>query len=183
VVLYSPNLVGNRIQAQSLRLDGSFEFASKLKISSYYQLLYAEGTDVIIDNSIEHVGDNLGNNFQFRLGKYFQPEIILGYEYFFSDFKYKRNYSLFYSPQNIDSHSLWGEWNFYKDKEWDATLGAKLGYVPKSDYILREIFVQAGYLVYNRLKINAYGFIGSTIRESDGYNSYAFVISAFWTIL
>ncbi len=183
VVLYSPYLVGNRIKAQSLKFDGSYEFASKLKISAYYQLLYADATNIIVNNSIEQVGDNLGNNFQFRLGKYFQPDIIFGYEYIFSDFKYRRNYSLFYSPQNVDSHSLWGEWNFYKDKEWDVLLGAKLGYVPKSDYILRELFLQAGYLVYNRLKINAYGFVGSTIRESDGYNSYAFVISAFWTIL
>ncbi len=183
VVLYSPYLVGTRLMAQSLRLDGSYEFKSGLKISSYYQLLYAASSTIQLANTTEYVGDNLGNTFQLRLGRYFTPEVIFGYEYFFSDFKYVRSYSLYYSPQNIDSHSLWGEWTFYKDKEWNAMLGAKLGYVPKSDYILRELFVKADYLVYERLKINAYGFVGSTIREGDGYNSYAFVISAFWTIL
>ncbi|MFH0733959.1 MAG: tetratricopeptide repeat protein [bacterium] len=183
VVLYSPYLVGVRLLAQSLRFDASYEFKSGLKISSYYQLLYAGSSTIQMASGTEFVGDNLGNNFQIRIGRYFTPDVIFGYEYFFSDFKYSRSTTLYYSPQNIDSHSLWGEWTFYKDKEWDAMLGAKLGYVPKSDYILRELFVKASYLVYQRLKINAYGYVGSTIREGDGYNSYAFVINAFWTIL
>jgi tetratricopeptide (TPR) repeat protein len=183
-ILYSPYLVGTRLTAQSLKFDGSYEFVSGLKLSTYYQILYAGSSYLNLgNNQIEYVGDNLGNNFQFRMGKYFYPDLIIGYEYFFSDFKYVRKYSLFYSPQDIDSHSLWSEWTFYKDMQWNAILGAKIGYVPKSDYILREAFVQASFKVYDKLVINAYAFIGSSIREEDGYNSNAFLISAFWTIL
>ncbi len=163
-ILYSPYLVGTRLTAHSLKFDGSYEFVSGLKISSYYQVLYAGESNVDIGNNVtEYVGDNLGNNFQFRMGKYFLPDLIFGYEYLFSDFKYTRKYSLFYSPQNIDSHSLWGEWTFYKDEKWNALFGAKIGYVPKSDYIIREAFLQASYKVYERLVINAYAFLGSSI--------------------
>jgi len=183
-ILYSPYLVGTRLTAQSLKLEGSIEFVSGLKVSSYYQLLYAGSSQVDLgNNKFAYVGDNLGNNFQFRIGKYFMPDLIVGYEYLFSDFKYERNYTLYYSPQNIDSHSLWGEWTFYKDKDWDAMLGAKIGYVPRSDYILREVFAQASYKVYDRLLISAYTFLGSSVREGDGYNSNAFLITAFWTVL
>lgn len=182
-ILYSPYLVGVRLTAQNLKFSGSYEFSSGLKISSYYQLLYASKSDIYLGNNIyEQVGDNLGNNFQLRIGKYFYPDIIVGYEYFFSDFKYVRKYTLFYSPQNFESHSLWSEWTFYKDTNWNAMLSGKVGYVPASDYILREISLQVNYKIYERLTMNILGYLSSSIRDNEGYNSKAFLINFFLSI-
>lgn len=179
VVLYSPYLVGVRLIGSSLKVSALYKFASGAEVSGYYQLVSSSNYDQTTTN--EYYPDNLGNNIQFRIGKSFYQNLKLGYEYYFSDYKYTFQ-NLYYSPQSFDSHSLWAEWLVMNEDKWEITVGGKIGYVPEADYILREANIQIFYTLFERLKLSAYGYVGSSVRDQYGYSSGSFIISAFWSI-
>lgn len=177
-IFYSPALVSTRTTGQILKLSGSYNFNSGLKISSFYQLLWSE--QAIDQFTTPQNTKNIGNIFQTRVGRKFYEDLTIGYEYYFSD--YKNDFQLYWTPQVYTSHSLWSDWDAYKDDKWEIMLGGKVGYVPQSDYILREFTGKASYQIYENFAVSANLVLGSSIREQVGYSSGSFFISASWTV-
>ncbi|MCF8242037.1 MAG: tetratricopeptide repeat protein [Melioribacteraceae bacterium] len=172
-ILYSPTLVTTRLTAHAFTFKGDYRFRNDLRVLGYYKFLITEEESYTTGNE--------GNNIEFRLGKKFIPNLELGYEYFFSDFRYNLT-NLYYSPTDFVSHSLWGEWQVYKDNKVDVLIGGKLGYVPESDFIIRQLYTQIFYKPIEHLTLGLNAFIGSTVRESYGYDSRAIFFTAFWSI-
>ena len=171
ILLYSPYLLYTRLVAHIAQFDAYYNFRYGLHVSLLYQLIFTDQTPT--------VPDNVGNSITFRIGKYFYPELVVGYEYYFYDFKHQLP-NLYYSPNDFSTHSIWADWDVYKDYEWDVTVGGKVGYAPSEDYIVSDIHARAIYTVWRNLRISAYAFYGNSVRESYGYSSGSFSISMFW---
>ncbi len=172
LILYSPQLVRTRLIGHLLKLDGYYKNPYGLQFYGMYDLIWSDKTATIIDN--------IGNNLMLRIGKKFLPTVAVGYEYYFSDFKY--DFVYYYTPQRFVSHSIWGEWDIYKDKQWNLTVGGKVGYVPSSDFIVSDAHFNLLYDVNERLRLAANGFYSNSIQDFAGYSSTSLYISAFWTI-
>ncbi len=170
--LYSPDLISTRLVSRILKFDGYYKNPYGLQFYGTYDLIWTDKTTTIIDN--------VGNNLTLRIGKKFLPQLVLGYEYYFSDFKY--DYIYYYTPQRFISHSIWGEWDVYKDAEWELTAGGKVGYVPTDDYIVSDAHFKLLYDVTKRIRLSATGFYSKSIQGQTGYNSTSLYLSAYWTI-
>ena len=69
-VNYSSYFITYRSMADLLRLGGYYQFSSGIKFSVDYSYFYY------------FIDDNNGYNLALKLGKYFYPDFILGYEYY-----------------------------------------------------------------------------------------------------
>jgi hypothetical protein len=121
---------------------------------------------------------NASNDLQLRIGKLFDFNIWAGYEYFYSNFARKSN--LYYSPKDFESHSLWVDWIVQKESELDVVIGGKLGYVPSSDFVIREVSAGINYRPINSLSISGKLQIGSTYRYDSSYRYLSGIIYAYW---
>ncbi len=164
-VLYSPFLVSRRLKTDMLRLSGDYQSESGLLASGYYSYYFVSD-------------QNQGNNLQIRLGKRF-GELSAGYEFYHLGFKDSTH--LYYSPDNFESHSLWGEWFIVDNKQNEVKLGGKVGIIPENNFILREAFLSAKVLLAEHFTLQGRLSIGSTVRQNTGYRSAAFNIAAYWT--
>ncbi|MGE5432040.1 MAG: tetratricopeptide repeat protein [Syntrophomonadaceae bacterium] len=173
IILFSTRLIDyrneriDRIMANLFRFNGSFQNKHGIKLSGMFSYLKLDD-------------GNAGNDLQLRLGKAFDEDITAGYEYAFANYSRKSNF--YYSPRNFESHSLWGEWELEKSSELELKIGAKLGYVPASDFLTREISGSADYKVYKSLTIMGRITAGGTYRYDAAYNFLSGTISAFWSL-
>lgn len=165
-ILYSPNLMNIRLNANYYRFSGLYNYNRIYGISVFY-------------NYFRFGDDNEGNDIQFRLGKKFILNGFFGYEFYFSDYAFTSPF--YYSPQNFVSHSIWGEltWEFKKLK---LKAGGKIGYVPKVDFIINEIFGEAIYNPTLKLTISAHLGIGNNTRYDSSYKNITASIFAYWGI-
>jgi len=164
-ILYSPFLVNTRLNAYYFGLNGEYKFKNNLVVSGKYSYL-----DVSDDNS--------GNQFVARLGKVFESDLIAGYEYYFYSFKTETQ--LYWSPKNFESHSLWADWNLYKDDTFDFTIGGKIGLIPQNDFILSEFYASINYEIVNNLLFQTRFTTGSSFRSNTGYRSNSIQASLIW---
>lgn len=178
-LLYSPNLVDNRIKAHSIKFDAALNYEDKLKLYGYYQVVITELSQVFYNNQYQIVKGNVGNFFNIRLGKGFYPTLFVGYEYSYADFKY--TVPIYYTPEEFSSHSLWAEWQVASDYEWEVTLGGKVGYVPQFDYVLREGNIKVLYRLFKNLKVELSGQVDDSVRNNTTYKSGSLNLSAFWS--
>lgn len=163
-IFYSPFLVNERLKVDMVRLSGEYHPESGLIVLGYYN--YYAVSD-----------DNRGNNFQFRIGKRFD-ELAAGYEFYYLGFKDVS--SLYYSPGNFESHSIWGEWFIIDNKKDELKIGGKVGIIPENNFIPREAFISARFLLAEHFTLQGRISTGSTVRENTGYSSSSFNIAAFW---
>lgn len=180
VILYSSMLVPTRITAESYRIDGEYHVPRGLELKGYYQLIRTIDEpywSYSNNNGIGTTNENYGNAFMGRLGRQFYEEWKFGYEYYYTG--YQQTSSLYYSPGSFESHSIWAEWLAYLSDDLEIRFEGKLGYVPASDFIIREIKGKAQYQLYERIRLNFEGFFSSNVREGTGYSSSAFVASAY----
>jgi hypothetical protein len=168
VILYSPYLHNINMSADLIRFAGDYTFADVFSVSANYNYI-----KVAADN-------NNGNDLRIRLGKSIIENINLGYE--FNYISYSRISPLYYSPRNFQSHSVWGDWNFYSDRLSSFNVGGKVGYVPNDDFILREIYGEAMYHPVQILTIAAKVSNSSTIRSGIGYNFWAGYLTCYLSI-
>ncbi len=164
-VLYSPLLIYRRLKVDLLRLSGDYQSESGLLASGYFSYYFVSD-------------QNQGNNIQIRLGKRF-GELAAGYEFYHLGFNDSTR--LYYSPDNFESHSLWGEWFIIDNKENQVKLGGKVGIIPENNYVLREAFLSARVLLAEHLTLQGRLSMGSTVRQNTGYRSASFNIAAYWT--
>ncbi|MGE5350803.1 MAG: tetratricopeptide repeat protein [Acidobacteriota bacterium] len=173
IILFSTRLIDyrndriDRIMANMFRFNGTFQNKHGLKLSGVFSYLKLDD-------------GNAGNDLQLRLGKAFDEDITVGYEYAFENYSWKSNF--YYSPRNFESHSLWGEWMLEKSEDLELTLGAKLGYVPANDFMVREISGSANYKIFKSLSLMGRVTAGGTYRDDAAYNFLSGTISAFWTL-
>jgi len=166
-ILYSPFLVNNRISVNHLGIMGSYKFKNKLMVSGKFQ--YFDLSD-----------KNSGNQLQLRLGKEFENDLSAGYEYFYYDFKH--TIPLYWSPENFESHSLWADWNLYKDEEVRFTIGGKGGLIPENNYLLSEFYAEFDYLIIKSLMFQTRFTTGSSFRSGTGYRSNSISGSIIWSL-
>lgn len=164
--LYSQNLINVRLNANYYRFSGLYNYNHIYRVSGFYNYF--------------SLGDNNeGNDIQLRLGKKFFSNGFFGYEYFFSDYAFIS--PSYFSPQNFDSHSIWTEldWGF---KNLKLKAGGKIGYVPKADYIINEVFGEAIYNPVLRLTITARIGVGNSFRYDSSYKNFTASLFAYWGI-
>jgi predicted Zn-dependent protease len=132
IVLYSPYLIDltiddNRLFASLYKIQGKYTHKKQWQLSGSFQ--YVSVSD-----------NNEGNDFMFRAGKYFENDMIAGYEYFYSNFKFVDDFSPFYySPEGFESHSLWADFIIEKNKTADISIGGLIGYVPENDFCVLKV--------------------------------------------
>ncbi len=163
---YSSNLIMSRINIDYYSMNLIYNYNELFKISGAYK--YFRLSD-----------GNEGNDFQIRLGRKFFDDGIFGYEYFFSDYAFIS--ARYYSPQNYDSHCLWGEWN------WTLTnlklkVAGKIGYVPFADYIIEEISGEAVYDLISNLSIEGKIGYGNNSRYGNSYKNISASLNAYWRV-
>ncbi|MFC2082329.1 tetratricopeptide repeat protein [Bacteroidota bacterium] len=167
VILYSPNLLPYSYNVDIYRISGSYQPNKHLTVSGYYS--YLDISD-----------GNKGNDLQLRVGRKFIKIATIGYEYFYSTYKYDS--PIYYSPQNFESHSIWGEWDAYENDESKLVIGGKIGYYPAIDFVINEIHGDFNYRALKYLHLNARLAAGTTHRFDTSYNFVSAMLSAYWSI-
>ncbi len=173
MLLYSPYLVNSTFKAEYYRLHGEYLHPKKIKVSGYFQYLK------IFENDAAY-GTNEGNQFQLRIGREFLDEIWFGYEYYYSNFRFDSD--LYYSPIGFEAHHLWGEYLTEVEKEYKFSLFGKIGYVPESSFIIKEVLAQGTYFILPRLSATASLGAGSTSRDDTSYNSVSGSLTISWMV-
>jgi hypothetical protein len=148
-------------------LNGEYKFKNGLIVSGKYSYL-----DVSDDNS--------GNQFIARLGKVFESDITAGYEYYF--YSFKEFTSLYWSPKNFESHSLWADWSLYNDEVFDFIIGGKFGLIPQNDFVVSEFYASINYQIIKNLLLQSRYSTGSSFRSNTGYRSNSIQVSLIWGI-
>ena len=166
-ILFSPNLVGKRENVDNTRFIGYYNFNGGIKLS----------TDL---NFLSVTDGNSGHKINVRLGKYFSPEILIGYEY--ENLNYLFSSMYYYSPQNYSSHSLFGDFDIYKSsyRLSKITAGGKLGVISNSSYIIRQFYISFNWNLVKQFTIQGYMAYGSTYQSTIGYSSFSAYFSAYW---
>ncbi|MEJ5350250.1 MAG: tetratricopeptide repeat protein [Melioribacteraceae bacterium] len=167
LILYSPYLMNTRLKAEIYRVNGSYLHNNQLQF--------------IINYSYYNVSDkNEGNDLLLRVGRKFFENGIIGYEYYFADFAYVS--SLYYSPQNFISHSLWGEYKWLHKSGLKLNLFGKIGYVPAIDFFVSEYFIDASYNPLKTLSVNGRVGFSNSYRFDSVYQSFSTSFSLYWNI-
>ena len=167
VVLFSPNIFYKRFNIDIYRANLAYMYKNDFKL--------------LLNYNYYNIGDgNEGNDIQIRFGKKFLVNGMFGYEYYFSDYKFISPY--YYSPQYFDSHSLWTEWNFHFKNYLKLTVGGKIGYVPKLDFIIGDVFAEAKYNPFSNLIISGRITYSNSYRYDYSYKSFSALLTVFWGI-
>jgi tetratricopeptide (TPR) repeat protein len=167
LVVFSPTLVGSRQYATTYGLSANYLHSSGIRISSDVTYL-----TLPLDNS--------GLNFDFRIGKYFYPELIIGYDYYSSS--YLRTVAEYYSPQGFSSHSIYSDWDLIKNENATVTIGGRIGMISNSDTIIREIYGLTNLKLADAFSIQGSLRIGSTAQNNFGYNSVSSYLAVYWSL-
>lgn len=170
-VLYSKSLIGLKWRADVVKFSGYVQIPSGFKLSSSYTYMKIED-------------GNKGANFELRLGKYFYPDLIAGYEYYSTVFGRFSNY--YFSPTSkknpYSSHSLWADWDIITEDPFLATIGGRVGFIPISNYVLKEIYGQVSYKIGERFVIRGRAGYSNSVNVQIGYGARSFSLSAYWSL-
>ncbi len=177
LILYSPYLIDLRYSAQLLIFSGWFKTSSNMIVSGTVKFIgVADG--------------NRGREVNLSLGKTVFDSTVLGYEYRVLDYRNQSAYipftnrsrQLYYSPSNLESHSLWAEWPFEKSDEARLSLAGKIGWMPSYHAVIREISGTYALRPFGGLVIAGRATFGSTIRFESPYTYGAFQLSVYWSL-
>ncbi|MCH6574279.1 MAG: tetratricopeptide repeat protein [Bacteroidetes bacterium] len=166
-ILYSPFLVDLRLTANYTLLTG--EYITKAGV-----LLRADAAFIAVSD------DNRGSKVILRIGKIFDEAFGVGYEYYYYNFNEQT--LLYWSPNNFESHSIWGDWDAIVDADFLLSLNGKLGLIPNENFIVRELHTNLSYKFSSNFVLRARLSFGSSVQLSQGYNSISFGLSAYWTL-
>ncbi|MCF6268399.1 MAG: tetratricopeptide repeat protein [Melioribacteraceae bacterium] len=167
LVLFSPYLIDNRLDAYVYHFSGSYRLDNKYKFLLFYQYYK------ISDN-------NLANDFRLRLGKAFSENVFWGYEYYFSDYGFIS--PLYYSPQDYSTHSIWVDYEYKEIENFDLIIGGEIGYAPSVDFIVGNVFVDASYIALDNLIFNGRATYGNSYRFNSSYSFITVYLSVYWSI-
>lgn len=177
MLLYSPFLVNQLHTVDFLKFRGSYKHSKKLQLSGYF-------------NYLKISDGNIGNDFQFRIGSELIEDAVFGYESRLINYKYEspfvpfsnQSQRLYYSPQNLESHSIWTEWELEQNSSLKFKFGGKIGYIPLYDIVLREIGSKINYIPLNNIIINLTASAGNSYRFDSSYQFFSGVLSIYWKV-
>ena len=166
-VIYSTGFFNQRYNADVFRLGGSYLFKTGVKLGAdYSHFSFSDG--------------NQGDNLALRVGKYFYPGFLLGYEYLITGFA--KTSTLYYSPSSISSHNITADWDIIKDTTATVTIGGLLGFIQNSNTIIRQAYAAATVRLASSFSIQARIVGGGSYQYATGYSSFSAYISAYWTL-
>ena len=168
VILYSPFLLNTNISAGLLKFTGNYYFTPTFSLSGYYSYINVRADD------------NEGHDFKIKTDKSINDIIHIGYEYNYIN--YLRISALYYSPRNFQSHSIWADWNTYKDEKISFKIGGKIGYIPSYDFILRELYSEVVYHPVQIFTISGRISNSGSVRFGSGYNFWAGYLTCYLSI-
>jgi tetratricopeptide (TPR) repeat protein len=166
-ILYSPFLVDLRLTANYTLLIGEY-------ITKEGVLLRADAAYIAVSD------DNRGSKVILRIGKIFVGAFGVGYEYYYYNFNEQT--LLYWSPNNFETHSIWGDWDAIAENDFLLSFNGKLGLIPNENFIVRELHTSLSYNFSSNFVLQARLSFGSTVQLSQGYNSISFGLSAYWTL-
>ncbi|MDR3627698.1 MAG: tetratricopeptide repeat protein [Ignavibacteriaceae bacterium] len=166
-VIYSSYLITNRLRADLTRAGGYYQLKSGLKIT-------ADGT------YFDFSDGNTGYNFSFKIGKYFYPDFMLGYQYYNSGFRHTSTY--YFSPTSYSTHNIFADWDIVKEDNIKFTIGGLIGFVSNSSYILRQGYATATWRPFDRLTLTGRIAGGSSFQNTEGYSSFSALFAAYWAL-
>lgn len=175
LAIFSNYLVSRNYSARTVKFNGQYESKNHLRLTGYY-------------NYITLTDGNKGNDLLFRIGKKFYDQVYFGYEYYYAQYKFIPTdtiagvtTTLYYAPQNFESHSLWAEMAVENTDELKIEVGGKIGYIPLGDSMVREFYLSGTYHPIRQLQISGRVGFGSTFRYDYSYNSVSASLSVFWS--
>jgi Flp pilus assembly protein TadD len=166
-VIYSSYLITNRLRADVTRAGGYYQLNSGLKIS--IDATYLSFSDA-----------NTGYNAGLRIGKYFYPDFMLGYEYYTSG--YNHTSPFYFSPTSYSTNNIFADWDVVKDSTVSMTIGGMIGFVANSSYILRQGYATATWRPFGRLTLTGRIAGGSSFQNTVGYSSFSAIFAAYWSL-
>jgi hypothetical protein len=177
MILDSPYLINLRYNADIYKVSGFFEKTKNLYLSGYFSYLS------ISDG-------NIGNDFMLRIGSQLIDDAYFGYEARYTSYKYNSPFvpysnqtlKLYYSPQNLDSHSLWTKWNLINEKGLKFQFDATVGYIPLYNVVLRQVGGNLNYSPFGKMVINLQLSAGSSYRFDSSYNYFSGLASLYWQV-
>ena len=156
-----------RLTADLTKAGGYYQFNSGLKFS-------VDGTYLSFSDG------NTGYNLALKLGKYFYPDFMLGFEYYTAAFNHTTlNY---FSPTSYSTDNIFADWDIIKDTTITVTIGGLLGFVSNSSYILRQGYASAMWRVFDKLTLTGIIAGGSSFLNVTGYSSFSGYFAAYWTL-
>ncbi|MHC1739101.1 MAG: tetratricopeptide repeat protein [Ignavibacteriaceae bacterium] len=174
-ILYSSLLTNATFRPELYILSGDYNHKDIFRILGNYKYL-------IVNDNIK----NKGEIYDLRLGKYFLPELIAGYEFAVSNFiKTSRFY---FSPQNFMTHSIWGEYTGLSFDEHEIMVGAKVGIIMDLYFIATELIASYKTKFFERLQFQIFGRLGQTTQNIGAYsgqniyNSHSITASLSWAL-
>lgn len=169
LILYSPYILNNDLSVDLGR--AGFSYSKPKGLVAAGRFTYLSISD-----------KNEGNDVFFRIGKGVSYDFSLGYE--FQYLNYSKHTAFYWSPDNFDSHSIWGDWVLVDEKEdnFKINLGGKLGYISEGDFIIREISGDISYKPFANFILVGKLVAGSTYKFNAGYNYMSTVLSAYWSL-
>lgn len=166
MLLFSSKLIYYNLDAEIYKVESNYLPNELVKLTgSFNYITLADG--------------NAGNNVLFRVGRFFQKDIMVGYEYQYSS--YNRSSTLYYSPIGFEAHIAWADWMLKPRTDTKLTLSGKVGYIPASDTFLREISALVEYKPTDTFILSVRGTTGGSFRYDAGYRYYSAYMSAFWS--
>lgn len=166
-ILYSPYLISSRLNSYFYGINAEYNFKNKVVI---------RGKTSRIDISDQNYGEQL----QARIGKVFDNDITAGYEYYF--YSFDKQVFLYWSPKNFESHSIWLDWDLYRDEMTTFVCGGKVGLIPQNNYVLSEFYASFSYRFDSSISLNIKFNSGSSSRSNVGYRSNSFQAGIFWNL-
>jgi tetratricopeptide (TPR) repeat protein len=167
-VIYSPLLIATRINSNIFRAGGYYQTNSGVRIGTDFN--YYTFSD----------SSNNGFNLSLRIGKYFFPNFMLGYEYYVAGFKFTS--PLYYSPKSYSSHNIFADWDIIHDTSATVTLGGLMGFVANSNFILRQGYIAATVRLADRFTLQGRLSGGSSSFNVLGYSSFGASLTAYWAL-
>ena len=178
LMLYSPYMIDLPYEASLYRITGYYNSPSGWALRGAYRIL------LVSDG-------NRGSDFQLRLGHQVYDGLTGGYEYSYSDFNKQAPYvpfsnhakQLYYTPENLESHSVWVEWQAEKDQDLSVNFGGKIGYIPSFDAGVRQVSGDLTYRAASPLLLSGSFALGNTYRTDGRYNYVSVLFSLYWSLL
>ncbi|MFA7229443.1 MAG: hypothetical protein WC061_10445, partial [Melioribacteraceae bacterium] len=163
-LLHSPDILKSGMNADHAKLGIMNNISNSFRLSVIYDYL--------------RIADaNKGNDLQIRFGKRFMTDGIFGYEYCFSDYSF--NSALYNTPQNLNSHGLWSEWN-WTFSEVKLKISGKIGYIAARDFTFGDIAGEVIYSPEDVITISGKIGFGNSYRYNSNYTSiYGYINASF----
>lgn len=172
LILYSPDLLNVRIPASLFRINGYYVHSSRFSFAGYFQYVKIR--------EYSEYGDNAGNDLQIRIGYLLSHMLSIGYEYFYSNYRYASDY--YYSPRDFESHSIWADLYLERTEDLKVFFGGKLGSIPGNPLLIFEAHAEAEVRVYETLSLNTRFAFGSTTRNESSYKFFSGQVSAYMSL-